>query len=82
MGYLFLRHQLNIVLRRLPRQSRLRGRYRAHLPGLYLCGSSSHPGENVTGLPGYNAAQFVMGNLGTKTDWMPRPLTERFAALT
>ena len=31
------------------------GLYRAHLDGLYLCGSASHPGGNVTGLPGYNA---------------------------
>ncbi len=31
------------------------GHYRAPLEGLYLCGSSSHPGGNVTGLPGYNA---------------------------
>ena len=26
--------------------------YRAALPGLYLCGSGSHPGGGVTGLPG------------------------------
>ena len=27
------------------------GNYRTHLKGLYLCGSSSHPGGNITGLP-------------------------------
>ena len=40
------------------------GTYRTHLPGLYLCGSSSHPGGNVTGLPGYNSAQVILSDLG------------------
>jgi phytoene dehydrogenase-like protein len=40
------------------------GTYRTHIPQLYLCGSSSHPGGNVTGLPGYNAAQVILGDLG------------------
>jgi phytoene dehydrogenase-like protein len=40
------------------------GQYRAPLDGLYLCGSSSHPGGNVTGLPGYNAAQVLLADLG------------------
>jgi phytoene dehydrogenase-like protein len=40
------------------------GAYRAHLPNLYLCGSSSHPGGNITGLPGYNAAQVILADLG------------------
>lgn len=53
------------------------GQYRAHLPGLYLCGSSSHPGGNVTGLPGYNAAQVILADLGVEADWMPPPLAER-----
>jgi phytoene dehydrogenase-like protein len=39
------------------------GAYRTHIPGLYLCGSSSHPGGNVTGLPGYNAAQVIIDDL-------------------
>jgi len=47
------------------------GHYRTHVPGLYLCGSSSHPGGNVTGLPGYNAAQVILGDLGLRADWMP-----------
>lgn len=55
------------------------GRYRAHLPGLYLCGSSSHPGGNITGLPGYNAAQVVLAELGIKADWVPQPLGEQLA---
>jgi phytoene dehydrogenase-like protein len=57
------------------------GAYRAHLPGLYLCGSSSHPGGNVTGLPGYNAAQVILADLGIKADWVPPPIAERLAAL-
>ncbi len=40
------------------------GNYRAPgVDGLYLCGSSSHPGGNVTGLPGYNAAQVILADL-------------------
>lgn len=53
------------------------GRYRAHLPGLYLCGSSSHPGGNITGLPGYNAAQVVLGELGVKAGWIPESLDQQ-----
>jgi phytoene dehydrogenase-like protein len=57
------------------------GSYRPHLPGLYLCGSSSHPGGNVTGLPGYNAAQVILSDLGIKADWVPSKVANRFAAL-
>jgi phytoene dehydrogenase-like protein len=57
------------------------GSYRAHLPGLYLCGSSSHPGGNITGLPGYNAAQVILTDLGIKADWMPPPIATRLASL-
>lgn len=56
------------------------GEYRTHVPGLYLCGSSSHPGGNITGLPGYNAAQAILSDLGLKADWMPGPIAERLAA--
>ncbi len=54
------------------------GHYRAHLKGLYLCGSSSHPGGNITGLPGYNAAQVILRDLGIIADWMPEDLSRRF----
>ena len=54
------------------------GHYRTHLPGLYLCGSSSHPGGNITGLPGYNAAQVVFADLGLKAAWLPKPVQERW----
>jgi phytoene dehydrogenase-like protein len=57
------------------------GHYRTHLKGLYLCGSSSHPGGNVTGLPGYNAAQVILADLGIAADWAPPPIAERLAAI-
>lgn len=34
--------------------------YRGALPGLYLCGSGTHPGGGVTGLPGRNAAREIL----------------------
>ena len=39
------------------------GAYRGALPGLYLCGSGSHPGGGVTGLPGRNAAREILKDL-------------------
>src|SRR5256885_1278238 len=43
------------------------GTYRTHIPQLYLCGSSSHPGGNITGLPGHNAAHVILSDLGVRT---------------
>lgn len=40
------------------------GAYRTDIPGLYLCGGSTHPGGNVTGLCGYNAAKVVLADRG------------------
>jgi phytoene dehydrogenase-like protein len=57
------------------------GHYRTHVPGLYLCGSSSHPGGNITGLPGYNSAQVILADLGIKAEWAPPPIADRLAAL-
>ncbi|GAB2505110.1 NAD(P)/FAD-dependent oxidoreductase [Pseudoxanthomonas sangjuensis] len=37
--------------------------YRGAIPGLYLCGSGTHPGGGVTGAPGHNAAQAVIADL-------------------
>ena len=34
--------------------------YRGAVPGLYLCGSGTHPGGGVTGLPGMNAAREIL----------------------
>jgi phytoene dehydrogenase-like protein len=36
------------------------GNYRGPLKGLYMCGSGTHPGGGVTGLPGRNAAREVL----------------------
>ena len=47
------------------------GRYRTPLPGLYLCGGSTHPGGNITGLCGYNAAAVIAAELGTQPWWNP-----------
>jgi phytoene dehydrogenase-like protein len=34
--------------------------YRSPIRGLYQCGSSTHPGGGVTGLPGRNAAREIL----------------------
>ncbi len=39
------------------------GNYRGALGQLYLCGSGTHPGGGVTGLPGRNAAREIMRDL-------------------
>jgi phytoene dehydrogenase-like protein len=39
------------------------GDYRAPIPGLYMCGSGTHPGGGVTGLPGRNAAREMLRDL-------------------
>lgn len=40
--------------------------YRSPIKGLYLCGSSSHPGGGVMAAPGANAAREVLRDLGFK----------------
>jgi phytoene dehydrogenase-like protein len=45
------------------------GSYRGAFGGLYLCGSGSHPGGGVTGLPGRNAAREILADLRLR----PRP---------
>jgi len=42
------------------------GDYRGPLQGLYMCGSGTHPGGGVTGLPGKNAAREIARDLGLK----------------
>jgi len=34
--------------------------YRTPVPGLYICGSGTHPGGGVTGIPGRNAAREIL----------------------
>jgi phytoene dehydrogenase-like protein len=41
--------------------------YRAPIAGLYLCGASAHPGGGVSGIPGYNAAREILGDLRRRT---------------
>lgn len=45
------------------------GNYRGALRQLYLCGSGTHPGGGVTGLPGRNAAREILSDLRRQ----PRP---------
>ena len=45
------------------------GNYRGAFKRLYLCGSGTHPGGGVTGLPGRNAAREILRDLGRG----PRP---------
>ncbi len=45
------------------------GQYRTPISGLYLCGGSTHPGGNVTGLCGYNAARVIAADLNVSCWW-------------
>jgi phytoene dehydrogenase-like protein len=35
-------------------------RYHTPIENLYLCGSGTHPGGGITGLPGYYAAKAIL----------------------
>jgi phytoene dehydrogenase-like protein len=52
------------------------GQYRTPVNGLYLCGGSTHPGGNITGLCGYNAAAVITADMELDTWWNP-PRAER-----
>jgi len=47
--------------------------YRTPIEGLYLCGSSSHPGGQLTGANGYNAARRIAEDLGITPWWPEQP---------
>jgi phytoene dehydrogenase-like protein len=47
------------------------GNYRGPLPGIYMCGSGTHPGGGVTGAPGHNAAREIMADLGKREHQAP-----------
>lgn len=57
------------------------GCYRTPVPGLYLCGGSTHPGGNITGLCGYNAARVIAADLGKAIWWNPPDAERALAAL-
>jgi phytoene dehydrogenase-like protein len=40
--------------------------HRTPVAGVYLCGAGTHPGGDVNGAPGYNAAMAVLGDLGPR----------------
>lgn len=42
------------------------GDYRSPVPGLYMCGSGTHPGGGVTGAPGHNAAREILKDRGLR----------------
>lgn len=42
--------------------------YRTDIAGLYLTGSTSHPGGSVSGRPGRNAARVILEDLGVAAD--------------
>ena len=50
------------------------GEYRTAVQGLYLCGGSCHPGGNITGLCGYNAARVLASDLDLPIWWSPPEL--------
>ena len=37
--------------------------YQTSIKNLYLCGAGTHPGGEVTGAPGHNAAQAILKDL-------------------
>ncbi len=49
-------------------------------PGFYLCGSGTHPGGGVTGAPGHNAAQVIVGDLKRRR-WRKPLLSQRTAGM-
>ncbi|OAI56359.1 hypothetical protein AYO47_09090 [Planctomyces sp. SCGC AG-212-M04] len=57
------------------------GQYRTPVAGLYLCGGSTHPGGNITGLCGYNAAAVVTADLGVSPWWGPPQLEHAWQSL-
>ena len=44
--------------------------YRSPVGGLYMCGSSTHPGGGVMGAPGRNAAAEILRDLAKSTSHM------------
>jgi len=57
------------------------GQYRTPVRGLYLCGGSTHPGGNITGLCGYNAAAVLAADLSLPLWWNPPQVDRAWQAL-
>ncbi len=55
--------------------------YRTPVEGLYLAGSCCHPGGNITGAPGYNAAKIIVEDLGLDRWWTPPDLEKIWGSL-
>ncbi|MDQ3589167.1 MAG: FAD-dependent oxidoreductase, partial [Actinomycetota bacterium] len=52
--------------------------YKTPVEGLYLCGSGTHPGGGVMGIPGLNASKVVIGD--HRSAERKRRLRERLAS--
>ncbi len=50
--------------------------------GLYLCGACTHPGGNIAGLPGYNAARAIAEDLKLTPWWNPPSLEALWGSLS
>ena len=57
------------------------GKYRTPVKGLYLCGGSTHPGGNITGLCGYNAARVLIADAGVRQWWKSPDIESHLADL-
>src|ERR1051326_6014624 len=57
------------------------GCYRTPVPGLSFCRGAAHPGGNITGLCGYNAARVLAADLGKAIWWNPPDAEQALAAL-
>jgi phytoene dehydrogenase-like protein len=69
-----IRH-LDMVVGQMLAQRPLSGwsDYRTPVGGLYLCGAGTHPGGEVTGAPGHNAAQVILRDLGAAARALKAP---------
>jgi phytoene dehydrogenase-like protein len=45
--------------------------HRSPVAGLYLCGAGTHPGGEVTGANGFNAARTVLDDIGAEDGVAP-----------
>ncbi len=57
------------------------GTYRTPIGGLYLCGGSTHPGGNITGLCGYNAASVIAADQDMNVFWQPPDIEQTLSSL-